>query len=76
MKQNEARKLQPHGPFSQAVGIHPKEWLEKAEGYKENQSSPCWKGSVEETAWSLAYNNWAYYNTSWEAGYYANYYIH
>lgn len=69
-------KMRPDGPFSQSVAIHPKEWLENAERYyKENQSSPCWKGSIEATAWSLAYNNWAYYNASWEAGYYPAYYI-
>lgn len=25
--------------------------------------------------WDQMYNNWAYYNTSYEAGYYAHYYI-
>lgn len=69
-------KLRPDGPFSSAVGIHPREWLDKAAMYaRENPSSPCWKGSLEATAWSLAYNNWAYYNASYEAGYYAAYYV-
>lgn len=67
-------KMRPDGPWSQAVGIHPKEWLEKAEMYK-NMNSDLWKGSTEATAWSLAYNNWAYYNASYEAGYYAAYYV-
>lgn len=30
---------------------------------------------IKEAAWESMYNNWAYYNTSWEMGYYAHYYI-
>jgi len=26
-------------------------------------------------AWDIMYNNWAYYNTNYEMGYYAHYYI-
>lgn len=35
----------------------------------------CWKGTLEATAWSLLYNEWAFYNTSYETGYYAHYYV-
>jgi hypothetical protein len=66
-------KMRPDGPFSQAVGIHPKEWVAKATQYKNNPD--LWKGSIVTTAWRLAYNNWAYYNASYEAGYYAAYYV-
>lgn len=66
-------KMRPDGPFSCATGIHPKEWLENAESYQNHPD--LWKGSTEATAWRLAYNNWAYYNASYETGYYAAYYV-
>jgi hypothetical protein len=34
-----------------------------------------WHGTIEKTAWELIYNNWAYYNTNYEMGYYAHYYL-
>lgn len=39
------------------------------------QYAHLWSGSIEKTAWNLMYNNWSYYNTSYEQGYYAHYYI-
>lgn len=39
------------------------------------QYADLWKGSIEETAWDLMYNNWRYYNTGYELGYYAHYYV-
>lgn len=38
------------------------------------QYADLWKGSIAATAWDLMYNNWRYYNTSYEQGYYAHYY--
>jgi hypothetical protein len=66
-------KMHPYRPWNQAVPLFGKEYLERAAGYRDNPE--LWEGSVEETAWSLAYNNWAFYNTSHETGYYAHYYI-
>jgi hypothetical protein len=66
-------KMRPGGPFNSACLIFGKEYLEQAEGYRNNDI--LWKGNLEATAWNLMYNNWAFYNTSYETGYYAAYYI-
>lgn len=69
-------KMWPEGPWSSACPISGKEYLEDARAYEQyDQQSPCWKGTVEQTAWDLAYNNWAFYNTCHEMGYYAHYYV-
>jgi hypothetical protein len=49
------------------------EWITKAAGYVGNPT--LWKGNPVNTAWSLMYNNWAFYNTSAEMGSYAHYYV-
>jgi hypothetical protein len=66
-------KMFPVGPWSVGCNIHPKEYLEDAARYEKHPD--LWKGSLEETAWSLMYNNWCFYNTNYEMGYYAHYYI-
>lgn len=66
-------KCHPYPPFSMGVQINSKEYLERAEDYRGN--GKLWKGDIESTAWSLMYNNWRYYNASYETGYYAHYYI-
>lgn len=66
-------KFLPAGPFSMAVNISGNEYLHCAEVYDE--TSDLWKGSLEETAWSIMYNRWHFYNASYETGYYAHYYI-
>ena len=35
----------------------------------------CWAGSVNQTAWDLMHRNWSFYNTNYELGYYAHYYV-
>lgn len=38
--------------------------------------SGVYNGDISDSqAWDTLYNNWAYYNTSYEQGYYAAYYI-
>lgn len=66
-------KFAPDGPWSMACGCHPTEWLEQAKTYEGHPI--LWKGTVEATAWDLAYNNWAYYNATNETGLYAHYYL-
>lgn len=70
-------KFHPAGPFSMGCRISGKEYLENAEWYspEKGKESDLWKGTLEKTAWDLMYNNWAFYNTSFETGYYAHYYI-
>jgi hypothetical protein len=73
-------KFRPDGPFSMAVQIFGREWLEQAEGYDPIRRpgatiGPIWKGTIGDTAWALAMNNWAYYNASYETGYYPWYYV-
>jgi hypothetical protein len=68
-------KFYPSTPFNQAVCVYGAEYLERAKQYRNDSFSGLWKGSVENTAWDLMYNNWAYYNTSYETGYYAHYYV-
>ena len=61
------RKLRPGGPFNSASRIHGKEWQEAGAG---------WRGpETPAETWVRMYNEWAYYNTSYEVGYYAHYYI-
>jgi hypothetical protein len=66
-------KFRPEGPFSMAAIVCGKEYLEKAEGYRDHPT--LWKGTVEKTAWALMYDNWEWCNASWEAGYYPHYYV-
>lgn len=66
-------KFYPGGPFSMGWTCYPKEYLEKAEWYRNDGT--LWKGSIELTAWDLMFNNWAFYNASYETGYYPHYYI-
>lgn len=44
-------------------------------GYGVHKHPDLWKGTVLETAWALMYNDWAFYNTNYEMGYYAHYYL-
>ena len=67
-------KMNPAGPWGQACLILGKQYLENAEWYQKHPS-PLWKGTLAATAWDLMYNNWAFYNTNYEMGYYAHYYI-
>lgn len=60
-------KMRPEGPFSPACTISGKEYLGYAAGSDYSYNL--------ESAWKLMYNNWAFYNTSWETGYYAHYYV-
>lgn len=66
-------KMRPEGPFSMAWTCHSGEYLERAEMYREHAT--LWKGDEARTAWALAYNNWAFYNATYETGYYAHYYV-
>lgn len=79
-------KLRPGRPFSMGCTIDNKAWMEQADRYDPQKQpagsiysptcvSSLWKGSREETAWCLMYNNWAYYNANHECGMYAAYYI-
>jgi len=66
-------KMYPDGPFSGSCLILGKEYLEQAERYRNHPD--LWKGTIEETAWDLMYNNWIFYNASYDTGYYPAYYI-
>lgn len=66
-------KLYPGGPWSIGCRVFGKEWIERADRlYRE---SDLWKGTAEATGWDLMYNEWKYYNASYETGYYAHYYV-
>lgn len=66
-------KMRPDTPFSEAILVFSKEWLDRAEMYRDNPK--LWCGTLEKTAWNLMYNNWSFYNSSYETGYYAAYYV-
>ncbi|HEY6565143.1 MAG TPA: hypothetical protein VIY86_11635 [Pirellulaceae bacterium] len=66
-------KMRPGFPWNMAALIFSKGWLEKATVYEKHPD--LWKGSVEETAWDLMYNNWMFYNSNYEMGYYPAYYV-
>lgn len=66
--------MRPGTPFNMACLIYGKEYLEKAEGYRNHPD--LWKGTLEKTAWDLMYNNWAFYNVDGgEMGTHAHYYV-
>ena len=65
-------KMKPGFPWNQACLVLGKEYLERAALYRDIPT--LWEGTIEKTAWGLAYRNWSHYNTSWECGYYAHYY--
>ena len=71
-------KMRPVSYWYVAPTMEPYHWLENAEYYNPETSyggaNAVWKGSLEKTAWDLAYNAWANYNTNNEMGYYAHYY--
>ena len=64
------RKMCPDYPFSPAYPVSA-DYLRR---YRSD--SGVYKGDVsDQEAWDALYNNWAHYNTSYEQGYYAAYYI-
>ena len=67
-------KLHPFPPFSSACLIMSTEWKERAAYYADNHNPHLWKGSIDQTAWALMYSSWAFYNATYETGYYAHYY--
>ena len=70
--------MMPGFPWAVQCRVFPEEHIEHAKLYAPDSScsSPTlWKGTLEQTAWDLMYNNWAFYNTNHEMGYYAHYYI-
>lgn len=68
-------KMIPNGPFSMGCRISGKEYLDKAEEYRSRPDLLMWKGNLLDTAWDLMYNNWSFYNSSYETGYYPAYYV-
>ena len=71
-------KMRPGWPWNIACPVSGREYMEHAKDYEPREGEPnfaLWEGTLADTAWSLAYSNWSFYNTSWECGYYAHYYI-
>ncbi len=71
-------KLYPGSPWNVAALVCGREYLETARARMErdaDQLTDPWNDSVESLAWDLLYNNWAFYNASYETGYYAHYYV-
>lgn len=66
-------KIWPEGPFSMACRISGTEYIREA--HMSVNHPDLYKGSIEETAWCLMYNNWQFYNSSYEMGYYPHYYV-
>ena len=65
-------KMRPDFPWSPACLIPSKGYLEKAALYRNHPA--LWQGTLEKTAWSLAINDWTFYNATNETGYYPHYY--
>jgi hypothetical protein len=55
-------KLTPDGPFSSGCRINGKDYI----------AGPEYSAAL---AWDRMYDNWLYYNASFEAGYYAHFYL-
>jgi hypothetical protein len=53
------RKMRPEGPFSMGVSVAKKD-------YENNWGADPWE---------RMYNNWSFYNSSYETGYYPHYYL-
>jgi hypothetical protein len=74
-------KLRPGFPFSPHSTLYPESiesWKERAQWYAPKTDDPnneMWRGSINATAWDLMMNDWAFYNTSYEQGYYASYWV-
>ncbi len=66
-------KMRPGYPWNIAVQVFGKAYLENAETYRNHPD--LWKGTPEQTAWALMYNNFAFYNLTNETGRYAHYYV-
>ena len=67
-------KLMAGGMWHPECTVTLDRYVEDARRY-ESYPSQLWKGDIASTAWDLMYNSWAFYNTCYEAGYYAHYYI-
>ncbi len=69
------RILYPSYPF----GSHSIINTASIQDYKVRAAWYCndcvWKGSINETAWKLMYDNWCWHNASHEVGYYPHYYV-
>jgi hypothetical protein len=77
-------KLRPGFPFAPQITLSPETiqaYKARAEYYspdllhRGDSANMIWQGSIEKTAWHLMYTEWAFHNTSYEAGYYAAYYV-
>jgi hypothetical protein len=67
-------KLRPGKPWNpECLILSGAEYMDNAIRYKNNPV--LWKGSVEKTAWNMFINQWSFYNTSYEQGYYPAYYV-
>lgn len=68
-------KLHPYPPFSSASLIFRNEYSASGENPSTGNIFEDFYNSTYIPAWDVMYNNWAYYNTSWETGYYASYWV-
>ena len=70
--------MQPMPVTAENYVEHVKMYAEMDVKYPKKEYS-IWVYSNEkelyQKAWDIMYNNWAYYNTNYEMGYYAHYYI-
>lgn len=67
-------KLRPGFPWNVAVHVFGQPYLEDAQRQGTPEGLQRYP-TLESQAWTLMYNNWAYYNVSHETGYYAHYYV-
>ena len=66
-------KLRQGWPWFPEYRAKEEEFTSKALDYVNHEI--LWEGTVAETAWQLMYRGWAFYNTNYEMGYYAHYYV-
>lgn len=71
-------KLIPGGSFSSHCTIYPPTiaaWKEQAAFAEANKGQHMFENRIYETAWSMLYTEWAFYNATNEVGLYAAYYV-
>lgn len=66
------RKMRPGYPFAMHSSVTPADWTERLFTSIPYRNDP---EGVARHAWEVMYNEWAYYNASYETGYYAAYYV-
>jgi hypothetical protein len=68
------RKFRPERPFSLALTVHAREWIERETMLARGNGTKKTAEQLHKEAFESMLRNWAWFNASWETGYYRHYY--